>query len=433
LRRALGETPDAPRFIATIARRGYRFIGTLATPEAHGCAGEIPPGSRTAVPDRSINRRWLGKVATAAVFAGALVVAARRFQPVTTLQGASNPEAYRLYERGRYFWAHGYDNPTSLESSRDSFLRAIALDPQFARAHAGLAMTYGSMAIRHLESPDKAFAAAKTEAARALQIDERTAEAHYALGSTAFRFEWDWNTAERELRRAIDIDPAFGEAHQLYGDFLTDMGRYEEALRETGRAVELEPQWGIFLRSHGRSLAAAGRLDEAIAEYERALTHDPNSYRLYLRLSELHEQGRGYEEAITLRARAAVLASGHSEPGDLAGNPDDEIPLVNDFEQRGYEAAMHDLYIRKLDELDDEERRGHYVSPFTRALLYARLGDRARAIVALERAADRRSPELVSWNTYPELAPLASDPRIRALLANIKIPVQYSAGSSLLR
>jgi tetratricopeptide (TPR) repeat protein len=221
----------------------------------------------------------------------------------------------------------------------------------------------------------------------------------------------------------VALDPSYSEAHKLYADFLTDVGRYDEAFREITRAQELDPLWGIHVRSYARTLAAAGRIDEAVAEYRRALSRDPDSYRLYLRLAELFERKGAYDDAVAMRERAEVLAASRAEPGDLACCQEDADILAKEYREHGFQAAMHALFRRKLARLI-EQSRDQYVSPFTFALVYARLDDVDHVIAELERAVRDRTSELAAWRLYPELEPFSTDARLRRTLADAGLFVQ---------
>src|SRR5262249_27781272 len=150
-----------------------------------------------------------------------------------------NPEAYLAYLEGLYYW--NQRSPEALERAIVHFSQAIQVDPGYALAYAGLADAYASQCLISDVRPNEVFPKAKAAALKAMQLDDRLAEAHASLAYVRFWYDWDWAGAESEFRRAIDINPGYATAHQWYAEYLRLMGRQEEAIVESQRALQLDP------------------------------------------------------------------------------------------------------------------------------------------------------------------------------------------------
>jgi TolB-like protein/Tfp pilus assembly protein PilF len=315
-----------------------------------------------------------------------------------------NVEAYHHYLRGRYFW-HRRDDPQrreeNLRRSVDYFQRALAADPTFALAYAGLADTYASLAGPM--PPDEAYARAKAAALQAVQHDETLAEGHVALARILVFHEWNWAGAGRAYRRAIELSPSYATARQWYGMYLLHLGQGDEALREIRLAQRLDPLSIAVNSDVGRVLYNTRSYDEAVTQWRNILELDPTSAdaRLYLGLTYL-EKGM-FEEArvefehwaeIRREAPTALLAYTHAAAGNRAEA------------QRLLEGLLAEA----------QQRR---VPPAGIALIYGQLGDRDNAFRWLERAVEQRSSFLLFLKVSPRVDPLRSDPRYRQLLQRI--------------
>jgi tetratricopeptide (TPR) repeat protein len=178
-----------------------------------------------------------------------------------TKRYTENIEAYQLYLTGRYHWSKL--TPTEVRKSIGYFQRAIEIDPTYALAYGGLAEAYRSLPINSDVPPTDAFPKAKAAASKALEIDESLADVHATLGIVKFWFDWDWAGAERECKRAIDLNPNSGDAHRAYALLLFYFGRHDEAIAEGQRARELDPLSLMNNTLGGMFLHYAGRDDEA--------------------------------------------------------------------------------------------------------------------------------------------------------------------------
>jgi len=154
-------------------------------------------------------------------------------------QATKDNEAYQLYLKGRYYW--NKRTLENLERAITCFKQAVEEDPGYALAHSGLADCYNVLTFYGGPPPDKTFPLAKDSARVALRLNAKLAEPHASLGYAATRYDWDWKEAEKQFRIAIELDPKYATAHFWYGEYLTVMGRFEEAIAELKRAAELEP------------------------------------------------------------------------------------------------------------------------------------------------------------------------------------------------
>jgi TolB-like protein/DNA-binding winged helix-turn-helix (wHTH) protein/Tfp pilus assembly protein PilF len=316
------------------------------------------------------------------------------------------PEAYEAYLKGRYFWSkRGADN---LRSSINYYQQAIAADPQFAAAYAGLADTYSIIGADVMPA-SIASHRAREAALKAEELDPSLAEGHAALALVRFYYDWNWSEAERECRRAIELNPNYATAHSWYSLYLGAMGRKAEALEEAQRARELDPlspSVGIRLAGAYRS---SGQYDLAFQELTKTLELDPNFVSVHEvrgktlevmgRLDEAMEEfhrGADMSQDVTIQA---ALAHGYA----LSGQRDQALALL-----------------KKLQSRPKQE----YVSPYELAPIYSALGNKDQALSLLEEAyreRDSRMPFLAvdSW-----MIPLHPEPRFQALENKLGLPSQ---------
>jgi TolB-like protein/DNA-binding winged helix-turn-helix (wHTH) protein len=205
-------------------------------------------------------------------------------------------ETYDLYLRGRFFWNKRTED--DFRHAADCFQQAIAKDPHYARAYAGLADTLALMGSWSFAPQNEVIPRARTAALRALQIDDGLAEAHTSLALIAENYDYDWQTAEREYRRAIHLDPQYATAHQWYAEFLSFQGRFAEALEESERARQLDPLSLIIATDHAQILYFSRQYDRAIEQFKAVIAMEPNFGRAHLVIYAYVEKGM-FEEALT--------------------------------------------------------------------------------------------------------------------------------------
>jgi TolB-like protein/Tfp pilus assembly protein PilF len=315
-------------------------------------------------------------------------------------------EAYQLYLRGRYQWVKR--TPASLRLAIDYFERAIARDPDFALAHAGIAESYvvlpGS-AIGGM-SPAEAMPRAKAAAMRALQLDDRIAEAHLALGYVRLMHDWDWAGAGQELARGIELMPDL-QTH-WYSAYLAAVGKTEDAITESKRSLALDPLSPISNAGVAWMCHLGRRYDQVIDFASRTLEFDASFAIAHARL--------GWAYALTGRPREAILAferaaatSGDS-PSNLAG-------LAYAYARAGQAHRAQQIVDALL------KRSGHeYVSAFEIAQVYVGLARLDDAMAWLERAYAERAWGMAHIKVDPALDPLRSDPRFQTLMRRMRLP-----------
>jgi DNA-binding winged helix-turn-helix (wHTH) protein/tetratricopeptide (TPR) repeat protein len=316
-----------------------------------------------------------------------------------------NPEAHRLYLTGRYHWNKRTEE--SLRQALDCFTRALAADPGYALAYAGMADAYmllGSYSYGTVH-PRDVTPLARAAAARALEIDEELAEPTASLAFIKFRYDWDWTEADRLFRRATELDPYYATARQWYAFFLAIQERHDAALLEIRRAQELDPLSLPIATGVGRLLYFAGGYAEAIDACRRAIALDSAFAGAHLDLGMVYEQVNQYDEAIAEFHQALRLSGGS--------------PLV--LVQLGHAYGMSGRTVearRVLNQLVEISTR-LYVAPFDWAIIHIGLGETEKALERLDEAWHERSSSLVFLKAEHSFAPLYGQRRFQALLRRI--------------
>lgn len=311
-------------------------------------------------------------------------------------------EAYDLYLQGRYFW-----NKRSLdgfERAANYFQQAIASDPNYARAYAGLADTYGLMSTYHMGPQNELMSQARAAALRALQLDDTLAEAHTSLALIAENYDYDWQTAEKEFKRAIQLDPNYATAHQWYAECLSWLGRFDEALAESERARQLDPLSMIIAADHASILYYARQYDRAIAQSQAVLNMDPNAPRASSVLFSSYVQERRFVEAQDFIDHDPTTRGGpwlwvnraivYSYGGRVA-QAQDAVAKVEQFAWKPEERASVLLVV------------------------YSATGRKDQAIGALQKAAAEHSSAVTSIGVDAIYDPLRGDPRFQELLRRV--------------
>jgi TolB-like protein/Tfp pilus assembly protein PilF len=318
-----------------------------------------------------------------------------------------NPEAHEAYLKGRYYWNKRTEE--GFHRAIEYFSEATQKDRNYALAHAGMADSYILLGEYGLLPPKEAFAKAREAATKTLELDDTLGEAHTALATVKGDYDWDFPGAEREFRRAIELNPSYATAHQWYGELLSALGRHEEALAEIKRAQQLDPLSLIINEAHGEVLLHAGQDDLAIEQLRKTLEMDPNFAFARFVLGWAYVRKGAFADAIPEFQRATTLSP--------------EITWNKGGLGHAYARAGRSAEARKLlSELKEHSRR-RYVSWWDFAAIYAGLGEKDQAFTCLEKAYEQRDPRLVQWvNVSPSLDPLRSDPRFADLLRRIGLP-----------
>ena len=319
-----------------------------------------------------------------------------------------SPEAHRLYLMGRHYWNKRTEE--SLRQAIDCFNKALAADPGYALAYAGMADAYtllGSYSYGHVY-PRDVMPLARAAAARALEIDDELAEPTTSLAFIKFRYEWDWAEAERLFRRALELDPHYATARQWLAFFLATQERFDEALAEIRRARELDPVSLPIATGAGRLLYFAERYDEAVEACRLAIALDSTFAGAHLDLGIVYEQLGQYDAAIAEFHEALDVSGG--SPVVLA-----QLGHAYGMSRRIAEAR------RVLQQLVEISTR-LYVAPFDWAILHIALGEMEAALGRLNEAWNERSSSLVFLKVERSFAPLYNEPRFQALLRRIGLP-----------
>ncbi len=328
-------------------------------------------------------------------------------QHAITARPTENAEAYQLYLKGRYFW--NKRTGADLKKAIDYFNQAIAIDPNYALAHAGLADAYGLLSGYGAASPKDSLPQAKAAAKKALELDNTLGEAHASLAQALLAYDFNFADANREFRRAIELNPNYATAHQWYGQGgLAPLGQFEDAVAEMKRALELDPLSVIINADLGSVLCSARRYAAAIEQLRKTVEMDPRFYYAHWNLGQALEVKGLVEEAIVEYQKAIALDDDPLSPGLLA----------HLYAKLGKKDEARQL----LERLREASQR-RYVTPYIFAIIHLGLGEKEQAIGFLERTyEDRDGYNLVFIKVDPFLDPLRGDPRFEALVAKVFVP-----------
>ncbi len=312
-------------------------------------------------------------------------------------------DAYSLYLQGRYYWSRRYAG--FLQRAMDSFEQAIARDPSYALAHAGLGEAFTLLGVYAILPPGVAVAKAKPLAERAIALDPTSAETHQAMALVRWYFDWNFEAAVRLYAQALTLMPSSGVLRGLYGILLADLGRFDEAVAQVTQARELEPVSALVGFYAAATLAISGPLEHAVAECERVLELDPGFLPVLwvqaTALSHLSRHGEAMaaaEHGMALARRQGFFLACAATVHAAAG------------ERQRAEELLNELHA---------QREQTYVSPLCLAEISAALGEVEDAFNWLERAFAERTPFLVALGVSPAYDSLRSDPRFPSLLRRI--------------
>jgi TolB-like protein/DNA-binding winged helix-turn-helix (wHTH) protein/Flp pilus assembly protein TadD len=321
-----------------------------------------------------------------------------------------NPEAYESYLKGRYFW--NKRTADSLKAALAYFNQAIEEDPKYAQAYSGLADTYALLGDWEygVLAPNEAYPKAKAAAIKALELDNTLSEAHTSLAFSLDVFDWDWESAEREFRRAIELNPGYATAHHWYAWHLSEMGRNSEAVAETRKAENLDPLSLIISADMAEIFLVAHLNDEAIEQGRKTVVMDPNFAIGHYELGQAFVQKHSYNEAIA-EFRKAIELSGGSVPCTsnlayayaLSNKRNEAVKILNDLKTRSTGNASEI------------------------ALIYVGLADKDQAMKWLEKAYEEHfNPSIL---LRPAFDPLRSDPHFQNLVHRIGLAPAYGPPS----
>jgi serine/threonine-protein kinase len=317
---------------------------------------------------------------------------------------AANHEAYTLYLKGRYYWNKRTERDVQL--ALDYFQQATDVDPAYSLAWVGIADTWIARGWYSRLAPRETFPQAKHAVMQALQFDSTLAEAHATLAHIHLEYDYDWAAAEREYRRAIELNPTYAVAHHWYGGFLSARGRHAEALRQAQTARALDPLSPIIGTWVGLRYYFAGRQDQAITEIRKALEIDRNFAPGHWHLGMAYEETGRYADGVAEAERALAL-----DPGSLL-----YLASVGHAYARAHRVREARATLGRLAAAS----RTRHVSAYHVAAIHVALGDTADALDWLERALAERSPWIGYLEVDPRVAPLRSHPRFQRLVAAVQ-------------
>ena len=316
---------------------------------------------------------------------------------------AVDPDAYEAYLRGRYHWNR---RPSEFAKAIQCFQEAIAKDSTYVAAYAGLADCLSGLNVWGIVPASEGSVKAKALAQKALEMDHSSAEAHVSL-AFATMYHYDFLTAEREFERAIELNPRYTLAHQLFGWYLCTMDRYEEAYAEFQRAIRLDPLSSVIHAMLGNVLIYARRYDQALKQCAKALELDPTSGPAHLGLGWAYRCKSLYEPAIAPLRRACEFYPGSTPIGVLG-----EV----------YAAAGYRGEAQKILEQLQELSKQRYVTPYVVARIHVTLGEKDEALQWLEVAYQQRAEWMVLLKVDPCLDGLRPDPRFQDLIRRMNFP-----------
>lgn len=332
---------------------------------------------------------------------------APRVQAVLANPRIIDPEVYEDYLKGRYYWNRRTEE--GVYRGIDYFQKAIAKDPHDALAYAGLADSYLVLAGYRFVSPKEVLPLAKAAALKAIELDDSLAEGHAPLGALLVEHDLDLPGAEKEFRRAIELNPNYATAHHWYGEeVLAAMGRSAEAVAELKRAEELDPLSPAIKTTHGYVLYVARENDEAIAQLRKVFELDANFAVAHMYLGRAYAQKKMFADAIEEFQKADDLSGGE--------------PYFRAWLAYGYAVAGQVSEARRaLDHLKSLPN-SNYVPPYDVAAIWAGLGEKDQALKWLQKACEDHAPYYPAINVEPVFDSLRSDLRFHDLVRRIAFP-----------
>jgi TolB-like protein/DNA-binding winged helix-turn-helix (wHTH) protein/Flp pilus assembly protein TadD len=308
-----------------------------------------------------------------------------------------NPEAYENYLKGRYFWSKRTADDT--KKAIDYFNRAIQSDPNYALPHAGLADIYQISDRPRL---------AREEVQKALDLDDQSAEAHNSLANLLYLFNHDWEGAEKEFKRALELDRNYAPAHHWYSMYLALKGRKEEALAEAEEGYELDPLSPVVGANLAKILQEAGQDDKAIEQAKKTLDMEPDSAVTHAVLGVVYQDKKMYAEAITEYKQALEVGGPPTEIRGLLG-------YAYAVSGNRIEAEKTIAQLRKL-------QPEHIRAALDLAVVFSGLGDKSSALYWLDKALEAHVTDLIGIGQDPHFAELRSDPHFQAMVQRVGTP-----------
>ena len=326
------------------------------------------------------------------------VAAALALQLGGKKRGTENVEAYRFYLQGRY---HALKlTPPEIRQGIAFYQQAIAADPTYALAYAGMAQAFAALPITSDVNPNEAFPQAKAAAEKALEIDADLAEARIVLGTVEFWFDRNWKDAETELKKAIASNPNNADAHRFYAVLLTSLGRGDESINEMESARKLDPLSLVINALKAQSFFYAERDAEAAEQANKTLEIEPNFWIAHIMLARIYIRQNKFDEAINEAKKAVQFSGGNSEAVSL----------------EAYALAKSGKRDESLKLLEELKSNGRYVPSYNLAMIYNGLENREESLNNLEKAFAEKDARLILLKVEPKWNNLRNDPRFIELM-----------------
>ncbi len=331
-----------------------------------------------------------------------------RIETPARVSSTSNPTAYETYLKGRYF--REQITESGFRKGIEYFETAIKEDPTFARAYSGLAGCYCLLGGHGLEieRPDDVLPRSRREAEAALDLSESIEEAHGVLGMINLKYDWDFEEAERQFRRATELNPSYAQGFLWYSLYYEVTGQMGEAIEKARRARDLDPLSLAANTNLAQQYYQAGRDDEAGQQLEKVLELSPNFWAAHWILGESYQRKGLYQEAVVSLSKAALLSDNNPAP----------LGSLGFTYGRAGEEKLARAMLADLEKLAEER----YVSPFSMAIVHLGLGEKDEALEQLEEAYRLRSRSMAWLNVDTRLESLRDDPRFQSLLQRIGFP-----------
>ncbi len=433
LRDALGDSADNPVFIETVERRGYRWIAPTHVPAPPPVQPgpvlvkpEVPIPAVKNVPPR-FRWRWslvfpvaVLLLAGWAFWPGHRAAQADSLKRTAVAPPASdtrqdlshhpaNSDAEQFYLKGRFYWEKR--TPDGLNKAVDLFTQAIVHDTNYAPAYVGLADSYNLMREFTVMPASEAYPRALAAAQKAVELDDQSSEAHASLAFVLFWGTWKVADAEREFRRAIDLNPKNAVAHHWYATYLSTVGRHAESVVEIERAQALDPASKAILADKGDLLWLAGRRDEGAALLKQLETTEPEFVSPHRYLRRIYFAGGDYALYLEEWKKEAVLMRDFSD-----------LKLV-EAAQKGFAAGGERAMLQNVRELQKKLSDRGLQSPYVLAETDSLLGNKQEALQYLQIAYDKHDEATVEIMNDPAFKNLHADREFQALAVRVGIPV----------
>ncbi len=319
-----------------------------------------------------------------------------------------NIEAYQLYLKGRFHYLKL--KPTEIQKAISYFEQAIEIDPNYALAYVGLAQALQTLPLA-AELPAREFSTkAKVAALKAIEIDDLLAEAHGVLAWLLFWFDRDWQAAEKECRRAIELNPESADAHEAYAHLLSNIGRHSESLAEIERAKELDPLNLRINALEGQFLLHAGKIDNAISQLNGTIELEPNFWLAHLFMASAYIEKGKFAKAVDEASKAGELSGGSSHAASLR-----IFAYARSGKLTNAKTALGEL---------KESAKEKYIPPYHLALSFHGFERRNETFENLELALEQQDPKMAFLKVEPKWNDLRDEPRFQAVMRHLDFPVK---------